>query len=84
MKAMYQSASNFVCRTLDAGASTMESAEKALGDVNHYVEQNSKANRMIITYSAKTRAAENLMKVQSRLDDDADFSDAMKAIDAEW
>ncbi len=84
MKAMYKSLSNVVCRTLDAGASSMESAEKALGDVNHYVEQNSKANRMIITNSAKTRAAENLMKIQSRLNEDADFSDAMQAIDADW
>ena len=84
MRAMYKSLSNAVCRTFDAAASTMESAEKALGDANFYVEQNSKANRKIITNAAKTRATENHIKVQERLDSDDKFNAAWQAIEADW
>lgn len=84
MRAMYNSLSNAVCRTLDAVGSTAESAEKALGDVNHYVEENSKANRKTITYNAKTRAAKAHMAIQKQLDEDEKFSAAWEEIEKDW
>ncbi len=84
MKAMYKSASNFVCRTLDAGASTMESAEKALSDVNKYVEQNSIANHLIIEYNAKDRAAKAHRNVQRKLSEDEEYAESFAAIEALW
>lgn len=84
MKAMYKSLSNAVCRTLDTGAATMESAEKAIGDVNYYVEVNSKANRMSMLTNAKERAATNHMRIQDKLNEDEKFANAFAAIEAEW
>ena len=84
MKAMYQSLSNAVCRVLDSTADTMASAEKAIGDLNHYVEENSKTNRKQITNNAMTRAAENHLAIQNKLDADEKFAAAFRAIEADW
>lgn len=84
MKAMYKSFSNAVCRTLDVTGATMASAEIAVGDLNYYVQENSKANRRNITNNAKTRAAENHLAIQQKLDADEKFANAFAAIEADW
>lgn len=84
MRAMYQSLSNAVVSTFDTITSTAQAAEKVLGDANHYVTENSKANRLTITNNAKMRATKSLAAHRKELEADEDLSDLFDEISAEW
>ncbi|ANJ20743.1 hypothetical protein HYO99_gp09 [Roseobacter phage RD-1410W1-01] len=84
MRAMYQAASDAVVSVFDTVTSTATAAEKVLGDANHYVTENSKANRLTITNNAKMRATKSLAAHRKELNEDEELSQLFDEISAEW
>lgn len=75
---------NAVARTANTVSSTMESAEKALENVNHYVEDHTKANKLLITEAAKMRATKGMRAHTEELNADPELQAIYDQISENW